>query len=240
MCNSQQNRISKTDFACIGDVAAHCDTNKLCIAINEAQDFDLAQLFGDEWVDVLAIFDEVNDYQTAYAAYLIELAACEADPECTTPPEAPVPPDDYDIKQNLICGGEFTTCNDKTRLHKGVKNMLVYYSYSRYLIINGMSDTAAGTVKKTNEWSLPTPLKELQNFADKYRNMGYESFKQIQDFLCVSRESFTWFDACNCKSCKCGCGCGGQTKAKGYGFKSGNISKTLPGYDYRNVLDENR
>lgn len=44
--------ITKQDFSCIGNVAKHCDLEKLQIAIEEAKNFDLIPLF---------CFDFVND-----------------------------------------------------------------------------------------------------------------------------------------------------------------------------------
>lgn len=39
--------LSRNDFIDIGDIANHCDLNKLSIAINEASEFDLDELFAD-------------------------------------------------------------------------------------------------------------------------------------------------------------------------------------------------
>lgn len=205
--------LQPNDFNNVGLVAAHCDLKKLNIAEKEAYNFDLGELFCDFWDEVIEIWNEID-------AYLAELAACEADPECETPP---VIPDDYQQKYNLIYGGEFTGCNGKTRNHLGVKAILVYYTYARYVILNGYNDTPTGIVTKTNDFSIPKPLKELEMFADKYRSMGKVSFDKTVGFLCANTEYFTWTD---CK--KCGCGtekCQGRTKAKGYGFTSSTISK---------------
>lgn len=226
MCNNPDNIIVQADFSCIGDVAKHCVTDKLCIAIFEAQEYDLSELFCDFWPDIVEIAKEVQEYETDYAAYLIDLAECEADPDCETPPIEPIEPVNYAEKRNLICGGSFEGCNGKTKTHLGIKNILVNYAYSRYVILNGFSDTASGNVKKTNEFSLPTPMKELQAFADSYRTKGYLSYKKTLDFLCKNKDVFTDFTYDDCGDCGCGGKCNGKTKAKGYGFKGSNIIKT--------------
>lgn len=218
MCENEQNMVDKTDFNCIGQVAAHCDNEKLCIAIGEAQEFDLSELFCGFWDTIVEIWEELEAYDAA-------VIACEEDPECTTPP---TPPENLEEKRSLICGGEFTGCNDRTRRHMGVKRILVYYAYSRYIVINGFSDTASGMVRKTNEFSIPTPLKEMQSFADKYRTMGYESCKKTLSFLCINKEIFTTFDSNVCEPCGCGGKCDNSTKAKGYGIRSSTITKKLP------------
>lgn len=129
-CNNEEILIEKSDFACVGDIATHCDLPKLCIAIGEAQEFDLSELFCDYWITILDIWNEVDLYQEA----LIEYEQCidEGGEECIEPEE----PENYALKLNLICGGSFESCNGKTRNHLGIKRILVYYAYSRYLLIN--------------------------------------------------------------------------------------------------------
>ncbi len=207
----------QSDYNCIGIVATHCDLPKLCIAESEAMDFDVSQLYCSNWMDILAIWEEIN-------AYRIALSVCEADPDCDTPPTEPT---DYDLKVILIDGGNYTGCNDKPATQQGVKKVLTYYSYGRYTILNGFNDTASGMVTKTNEFSIPKTLKELEAFADKYRNMGLISFENTIKFLCANKETFTWFNSGDCKyqcGCNCNSNCGG-TKARGYGLRSTNISR---------------
>lgn len=208
----------QSDYNCIGIVAQHCDNSKLCIAENEALLYDLAQLYCDFWNDVLDIWEEINTYRE-------ELAACEANPDCITPP---IEPDNYDLKVNLIFGSEYLNCAGKTRSHLGVKNILVYYSYARYVILNGFNDTPSGLVRKTNDFSIQVALKELEDFANKYRNMGLLNFGNTNKFLCAHKANFENFDSDkNCGGCGCGSDSCGGTKAKGYGFKSRNISKNI-------------
>lgn len=207
-CNNIDTLINQDDFNCVGEVARHCDLPKLCIAINEAQTFDLSELFCDFWDEILDIWKEVEEYQNC-----VEVG----EEEC-------VIPENYDLKLNLICGGDFQTCSGKTRKHLGVKRILVYYAYSRYLIINGYNDTPNGSVNKTNDFSIPKPLKEVKDFADKYRTMGFESFNKTINFICSNKEDLGYEGKCG----GCGCGdhsCKSGTKAKGYGFKSRIIRK---------------
>lgn len=206
--------LQPSDYIAIGILANHCDLSKLKIAENEAYEFDLPVLFCDFWDELSEIYVEVE-------TYIEELVACEADPDCETPP---VTPEDYTQKYNLIYGGNYTGCNGKNRSHKGVKKMLIYYSYARYIVLNGFNDTATGFKAKTNDFSLPIPLKELNDFSDKYRSMGLSIFKGIVGYMCANTEYFDWND---CK--KCGCGtekCGGIT-TKGYGFTGSNITKRI-------------
>lgn len=180
--------IVQNDFACIGQIAKHCDLPKLCIAIEEAKMFDLMPLLCNEmYFDV-----DANWTATTYA--------------------------------NLINGGQYVGCNNKQSFHFGLKKVLIYYAYSRYILINGFNDSPNGLVSKTNDFSIPTPLKELQTFSDKYRNMGFDAWQSVQKYLCKNKETFTKFDATNC-DCECDCTeCKPQTK-KHFGIKIKTLSK---------------
>lgn len=197
--------LQSNQYNCLGIIAKHCDTNKLCIAENEASNFDLAELFCDFWVEIEAIAIEVQTYDNA-------------------PEPKPEQPENYAEKKALLEGGNYTDCSEKLRPFEGIYKTLAYYSYSRYIVLNGFSDTPNGLVQKTNEFSIPKSLKELEMFADKYRSMGLISFERTQRYIC---QNTTIFDYSHCQKDKCGCGsekCGG-TKAKGYGLRSRNVSK---------------
>lgn len=190
-------------YNCIGIIAKHCDLYKLCVAENEASNFDLAELFCDFWVAIEQIDTEVKVYDN-------------------TP--KPDPPVNYAEKKLLLEGGNYTDCGGKLRPFEGIYKIMAYYAYARYVMLNGFNDTANGLVQKTNEFSIPIDQKALNNFADKYRNMGLISFERTQRYICQNTEIF---DYSHCPKDKCGCGsdkCGG-TKAKGYGFKSRNVNK---------------
>ena len=192
-----------SQYNCIGILAKHCDLSKLCVAENEASNFDLAELFCDFWMEIEAIVLEVD-------AYIAN-------------PELPIPTN-YTEKTFLLNGGVYLDCSEKQRPFEGVYKIMAYYSYARYIVLNGFNDTATGMVTKTNDFSIPKTLKELESFADKYRNMGKISFERTVRYICQNSEIF---DYSHCPKDKCGCGsekCG-STKAKGYGFRSRNINK---------------
>lgn len=210
-------KLIQSDYNCIGQVAMHCNLEKLCIAQEQSTEFDLEELYCNDWIDILAIWNEIIDYRIA-------VEVCDADPDCDTPPTEPI---DYALKVNLIEGGTYTNCNGKTATHNGVKRVLVYYSYGRYVLLNGNNDTASGLVTKTDQFAIPKTQKELEGIADQYRNMGLISFEKTIKFLCANKTTFDFFNSNTCKY-KCGCGCDdncGGTKARGYGLRSSNISK---------------
>lgn len=182
-----------SDFTDIGDLANHCDIRKLNIAINEASEFDMDNLFCDFWQEVVDNWDSVEVNWV-----------------------------------NLIDGGEYTGCGDKIKKHKGLKDVLKYYSYARYLILNNFNDTPSGAVSKTNNFSIPIPLKDLEAMSDKYRNMAIATFEKTQSYLCVERAEFPNFNDYDCAPCGCGGNCGTKTtNTKGYGITSKVVTKKL-------------
>lgn len=209
--------LNKYDFDCVADVAQHCDNDKLCISVNHSLQFDLSQLYCSFWIDVKEIWEEIIAYELA-------VIACDANPDCTTQPTEPT---DYELKRNLIYGGEYLNCSNRTIQHQGVKTVLAYYSYSRYVVNNQVSDTASGLVKKSNDFSINLDIKELTMRADNYRNMGNISFTETLHFLCANKDTFTWFDGKDCGYCGCGSEKCSGTKAKGYGIRGSNIKKKI-------------
>jgi len=210
--------LSQSQYNCIGILAKHCDLSKLCVAENEASNFDLSELFLGFWMEIETIVSEVE-------AYIVN-------------PSLPVPIN-YTEKSFLLNGGIYTDCLGKQRPFEGIYKIMAYYSYARYIVLNGFNDTATGIVTKTNEFSIPKTLKELEAFADKYRTMGKISFERTMMFVYKNHEVFNYYYFCNnsynfynrCGEGLNNCCCHNHdsnnrnTKAKGYGFKSRNINK---------------
>lgn len=222
ICNNNNSLIDQSDFDCIGDVARHCDLKKLCIAINEASDFDMPDMLCDFWNQGLAIIQEVKSYQQA-------LKECQDNPDCETPP---IPPENYDQKLALVCGGDYTACNDNIRHQNGLLRAWVYYAYSRYVVLNGFNDTPNGQVQKTNDWSIPKPLKEVQSFADKYRSMAYDTLKKVLQYARIESDIFINLPIIENAGCKCGGGCNTSEGTKGYGTRSRIITKEIKKHPY--------
>src|SRR5690625_7598200 len=62
---------------------------------------------------------------------------------------------------DLINGSDYTDCGGNT-VHKiGLKSVLVYYAYARYVMINNFDDTQQGFETKTNDISIPKTLKKV-------------------------------------------------------------------------------
>ena len=176
--------LNKSEFAGFGQVATHCDINKLTQAINEAAEFDMKPLLCDLYWEVEAAWDDSGS--------------------------------DDDLG-DLINGGTYENCNDVEVTHKGLRKMLVYYAYARYLYINQTTDTATGMVTKQRDFSLPLSEKDLSSQESRYKNMGYAIWKDIQAFIC--KKGSDVFPNYNFTKCPDDCACGGSCGRPGVGSK---------------------
>jgi hypothetical protein len=183
--------LNKTDFTLLGQVALHCDSQKLQIAIQEAIQFDLKELSCDFFTEL-----EINWGST-----------------------------DEDWI-SLVNGGTYTNCRGNAISFQGLKIALIYFSYSRYIIINSYDDTPNGQVTKTNQFTLPKPLKEMEAYATKYKNLGLTAFNGSTAYLCQFKADtrFKSYDFTKCKICTCNA-CKPQTKGRQFGLRGQNITK---------------
>jgi hypothetical protein len=166
--------ITIQDFNTIGDIAKHHDKGKLNIAVSEAE-FDLVDLFGQ------------------YAYILIDALKDENTTEFTVSNDP--------VNDNLLLNGGTYQVGEMKLRHRGLKSLVMYFIYSRYILINSYNDTANGLVGKTNEFSIPTPLKEIKDISEHYRNLAKEVSKGVIEFLCYHKDKFD-FDHKNCSACK--------------------------------------
>lgn len=213
-CNNLVEYISQEDFDCVGLVAKHCDLQKLCIATEEAKTFDIIPLFCFDFVQ-----DVLENWNVSETIPNPDFVDVETTPEISPTIQNP----EFEKYQKIICGGNYIDEAGKMHQNLGFKKVWIYYSYARYVLINQINDTANGTVRKQNEWSVPTPLKEVTDISNKYRNMGKYAFESVMDFLCENKESYPKFDDCNCVR-KCGCAgsctCGRTHKITGFKFST--------------------
>ena len=130
--------------------------------------------------------------------------------------------------ENLdLINGTTYECGNVTKKFLGLKNILVYYSYANYLLNSTMTDTGIGFVKKTDQYSIPTPLKEVQSFVESYRNRGYAIIKQLKDYVSHDQELIDKYNLPITKHCGCGSGKCDFTEKRVYTFRPKVIRKKL-------------
>lgn len=127
--------------------------------------------------------------------------------------------------QLKLLNGDTYKCGRITKKYLGVKQLLVYYSYANYLLNSSLTDSGLGFKQKTDQYSIPTPLKEIQSHANKYRNMGFAIVKQLKDYLYHNPELANEYGFKH--DCDCGCEHGNCefTEKRMYVFKPRIIRK---------------
>lgn len=197
--------LKREDFIDLGLVATNCNGQKLNISINEALDFDLCYTFEKCHIEVKQLIKKVLLHNE------------ESEQEAPT---------EYEVK--LVNGNIFTE-NGKTFENLGLKRGLIYYAYSRYLLINEFNDSAVGQKTQNFQFSVPKTYQELKSMSDKYRNMAKAAMLSTYEWIALNRSEFP--QLANCLDLD-NCYCGNKNKdsfcsvnTTGYQLKSRNIKK---------------
>lgn len=189
--------LNNSDFNCVGILAKHCDNEKLRIAICEMQDFDMSNYFCQSWNSIYQTIKNVRDLTDTTQESL-----------------------------DFVNGSFYTDANGYSVNNFGMIRVMTYYAYSRYLLINSFNDTPSGIVGKTNDFSIPKSIKEIEFFAEKYRNMGLEALNSVMRYYCNNSVLYPNITGLKCSEF----GCENDNKCstintKGFGFNSSIISK---------------
>jgi len=127
--------------------------------------------------------------------------------------------------KELIHGSTFQNCKGFDTYHVGLKKILVYYSYARYVFNGPFNDTASGQVMKTDTYSIPKPFAETKQYSNKYKQMALAAFEKVESFAYLNINDYPGFPVNNIKGCGCNGSCGSTHKTKGFGLRSKNVSK---------------
>lgn len=196
--------ICKDDFECVGQVAKSCDWDQLCIYIREQQNLSLLPKIGQ------CLFDKILKY---CQGWFLKTESCQED--------------EYDILKHLFLGGRYTACDGTSRIHFGLKRVLVHWTYGAYIYRHGLIDTPFGVVQKVNQDSIAAPLKDLEKINIEQRNNAEYYWRLTRDFLCSVKDCPELADCniCDCiKDCACHvCKKGATLQRRGSKFS--NISK---------------
>jgi len=123
---------------------------KIDSQINEAQEFDLRPLLGDEfYMDLLEDFSASPSLETY---------------------------------SDLFNGVTYTYENE-TYQHDGIKAMLCYYAYARYLNTSNTNSTAFGMVQKLTDDSEPISEKTVSRLVSQALNGAKIYENRVLDYL---------------------------------------------------------
>ena len=218
--------ISVNDFGCVGVVTSSCNMSKLCIAVNDAMSYDLEGLLCYDFMhDVISQWRALNVLNADISALAVKLRLKEISQEQYDA--------EVDLKNiaiaamvnysDLINGSVYTDRAGKHQRQQGIRALWVFYAYAHYIKINPYDDTPNGLVNKSSDFSMPVPMAELNSLSTSYRNRAKFSMDKIKEYLCINKDLFPKFDACDCiLDCGCtgSCGCGGTKKIRGFKYKS--------------------
>jgi hypothetical protein len=122
---------------------------------------------------------------------------------------------------------EFQNCRNNTVSHDGLKTVLAYFVYARYLLVNEFTDSPNGSVNKTSDFNFPKSFKDVQQFANKYRDMAFDSWSMVHAYICLKGsevyDTFNFADCSECEDCDEYDNKTGRTK--GFGIRSRTITK---------------
>lgn len=196
--------ICKEDFECVGQVAKHCNWEQLCIYIREQQNLSLLPKIGQ------CLFDKLLRLKQGW---YIPGEECQED--------------ERDILKHIFLGGRYKACDGSTKVHFGLKRVLVHWSYGAYMYRHGIVDTPFGAVQKVHQDSVPIEVKDLKNINIEHRNNAEYYWDLTKDYICSVKDCEVLEDCtfCSCiSSCRCGYCTDGKTKQR-RGTTFSNVSK---------------
>lgn len=115
--------------------------------------------------------------------------------------------------QALIHGETYTDAEGNTIEFKGLKAVLVYYAYARYVMRSSATDTPFGMVQKTTEFSQPVSSSEKRDMRDRCIVDAGEYWKECKLYLDFKEETFPkWAECADCGCSESGSGRSGNFK----------------------------
>ncbi len=96
---------------------------------------------------------------------------------------------------DLWNGSEWIVDN-KTYRHEGLKVVLIYLSYARYVMNSNIEETAHGTVIKKEEYSTPVSEKTILRKADSAKSGAIVYFDDVKKYLDDNYTLYPLWDKC--------------------------------------------
>jgi len=109
------------------------------------------------------------------------------------------------LYQDLINGCTYTNIYGYEVEFKGIKPVLVYFAYARYIFRSHVSDTPFGAVQKTNEFSTPISSTEKRDIRDRYRTDAMQYWDEVKIYLNDKYQSYPKWLNCgglDCHKCR--------------------------------------
>jgi hypothetical protein len=95
----------------------------------------------------------------------------------------------------LLNGGTYMV-NGDTIPFSGLKAVLVYFSYARYVAQNNIQDTPSGQHRLQSDWTVPPSVKEMQLKIDQIKSGAVAYWNQCEAFLNENQANYPLWKKC--------------------------------------------
>lgn len=92
----------------------------------------------------------------------------------------------------LLDGGEYEY-NSVTYFYEGLKYVLAYFAYARYVKISSKKDTATGFVSKQFEDSRQINVGKELNLHKDFTKIAFKYWEECQKFLSANSSEFSYY-----------------------------------------------
>ena len=101
-----------------------------------------------------------------------------------------------DDLSDLMEGCSFSDCSGNTRYQTGLKKVLVYLFWSRYVYDINVTDTPTGMVSKTRTDSEQLSMGYLNNLSSNYETMAMNYFEIVREYIMQNKSQYPLFKEC--------------------------------------------
>lgn len=167
--------IKDTDFLPYRAIANNMDVAKRLVPhIIEAQTLDVMPLMGS------ALWFDLMKYTASLAAGIAAAAIAE-------PPTTYVPTAEETKFNRLLNGFTYTVFagkpNELTKGYEGLKPVLVYFAYSRFVLRDNIRSTPSGFTQKTTIESQPVGVKQLNDEANRAISAANTYYQHVNTYI---------------------------------------------------------
>ena len=106
---------------------------------------------------------------------------------------------------DLFNGVTYTYSGDQYR-HEGLKAMLIYHAYARYLANANTKSTAYGLVQKNSQHSTPASEKTIARLVSQARSGAMVYQNRVKKYLDINSSTYTLWECGNGKKFRTGKG----------------------------------
>lgn len=98
--------------------------------------------------------------------------------------------EEYTAYQELLNGKEYQNSEGNTVEYPGLKPIIVYYAYARFITKNPLHATRFGMTQKTNDQSTPVDTGLIKINVNESRSLALSYQKALIDFLDQSIDTY--------------------------------------------------